>query len=243
MLDIQPFIKIFDKLCYRHSDRTVFDHFLTMCLCAASLQKYEEEYLEVVKQYSKEEVNLFCELFAQLIILSDGDGTGKVDILGEFYMERLSHGHNGEFYTPQHVCDFIASCTVEGVRFLRSFQDPACGSGRTMMAAAKIAGMHNTFFCFDVSGTAVKMCALNMWMNGLRSFIVHGDSLALKAYGGYRVEFHFTEKGMYPQISKLTAEEAQSCMGTFKEKPKELPLGPPELVEHKQAIEQLSLFQ
>ncbi len=53
---------------------------------------------------------LFGEMFAILLEASDdGGGTPSFkDALGEVYMEAISHGNNGEFYTPQHLTRAMA---------------------------------------------------------------------------------------------------------------------------------------
>lgn len=53
---------------------------------------------------------LFAEM-AMILLDATEDGEGNLtytDVLGEVYMNMISHGHNGEFYTPQNVARMMA---------------------------------------------------------------------------------------------------------------------------------------
>lgn len=63
--ELKPFAKVFDQIANNKSDTEVFTDFLDIAICALSHGAYEEEYLSIIKKYSKEQVNLFCELFAK----------------------------------------------------------------------------------------------------------------------------------------------------------------------------------
>jgi type I restriction-modification system DNA methylase subunit len=65
--------------------------------------------------------------------------------------------------------------------------DPACGSGRMLLAAAKI-NRHNTFFGADLDGTCCKMALINMLLNSLQGEISHMKSLSKEFFRGYKVK-------------------------------------------------------
>src|ERR1700728_1065760 len=128
--DIKNFTDTFNKIAHTKSEDIVFTDFLDMVICALSLGQYEEEYLSIVKRYKKEEVNLFCELLAEMLIIMDNDGAGLRDCLGEFFQNHISRGKNGQFFTPEHVCDAMSAMLMNKEDRNKTILDPCCGSGR-----------------------------------------------------------------------------------------------------------------
>jgi type I restriction enzyme M protein len=64
--------------------------------------------------------------------------------------------------------------------------DPACGSGRMLLAAAK----RNRFALFygaDLDNTCCKMALVNMLLNSLTGEIAHMNSLSNEFFTGYKV--------------------------------------------------------
>lgn len=220
--EISDFIRPFRKeiqMITRHSTNHVFSDFLSIAIYCAGLSAYEKEYLDIVKRYNKQEVEHLTKAFAQMIMITENNGAGFRDLLGEYFMNEITHGRNGEFFTPQHVCDSMAICTGgEKQMLFRNILDPAAGSGRMLMAMAKNVGPHNHFYGIDVNLDCVKMCALNMWMHMLPGYAIHGNSLSAEAYGGYHIEIVFKNKMMAPKIIVMSREEAQMLMPPLKTK-------------------------
>jgi|SRR6185312_6770754 len=202
--DIKPFIKVFDKIAYTKSDTEVFNDFLDISICALSAGGYEEEYLLIIKKYKKEEVNLFCELFAQMVILMDADGHGLTDVLGEFYQTRMSSAKRGQYFTPETVSDFMAAI-VNPEESEKTILDPACGSGRMLLSAAKL-NRNNYFFGADIDHLCCKITTLNLCLNYMQGEIAWMDSLGGHEYhwGGYSITRLY---GCVPVIRKLAAGE------------------------------------
>jgi hypothetical protein len=210
--DIKEFTSTFNRIAISKSEDSVFQDFLDICICALSLGKYEEEYLAIVNRYRKEEVNLFCELFAQMVIVMDNDGAGFTDCLGEFFTTSISRGRNGQFFTPHHVCDMMAAMTINSEDSGKTVFDPCCGSGRMLLSAAKIA-RNNYFFGADIDTRCAKMTAINMCLNGLLGEVAWMDSLGMKHWGGYSIHYaHACTR--VPIITKLSANEGIICKRT-----------------------------
>ncbi len=126
---------MFNKIARTKSEENVFTDYLDMVICAISAGKYEEEYLSIVKRYKKEEVNLFCELMAEMLIVMDNQGAGLADCLGEFYQQYISNSRLQQFFTPQHISDFMAQIIMdEDTTAGRIIADPCCGSGRMLLS-------------------------------------------------------------------------------------------------------------
>src|ERR1700723_2321705 len=110
--DIKDFTVLFNRIAISKSEDVVFSDFLDISICTLSAGKYEEEYLSIIKRYKKEEVELFCELFARMVLIMDDEGRGLKDCLGGFYQNHISRGKHGQFFTPEHVCDAMAAMLI-----------------------------------------------------------------------------------------------------------------------------------
>ena len=193
------------KLAHRHSISNVFRDFLEIAVCALAQGSMEKEYFEVIKRYEKSELLLFTEAFAALIIEMDNKGNGLLDIFGDFFMEHISHGHNGQFFTPQPICDMLSAMTTEKLQDGQRILDPACGSGRTLLASAKI-NRNALFYGADVDRTCSMMCLINLCLNNLKGEVAWMNSLSNEFYGGWQVRrIPFVEA---PYIHPITEEES-----------------------------------
>jgi type I restriction-modification system DNA methylase subunit len=205
MLDISPFVKTFNELCYGSDESKVFEDFLDICICCLSGERYEDEYLSIIKRYSKEKVDLFVTLFSQMVIIMDNDGTGLTDCLGEFFQNHITKGKNGQFFTPPHVTDMMAQMILGEETKEKTIMDPACGSGRMLLSAAKVS-RRNYFFGADLDNRCSKMCVINLCLNGLIGEVAWMNSLTLEHWGGYEI-FYDTNRLNVPTIKKLNANE------------------------------------
>ena len=188
--------KSLNLLGRRYDLSRVFNALLTMGICAfhrtniqSRLQEKDEAnetlYLETIKPYSREDLETFGRAMGtlQLNVLDDPYS----DLLGEFFMQEITKGQNGQYFTPTHVCDMMASMQCGnledgGSRVL----DPACGSGRMLLSAAKLSH-HNYFFGADNSNSCAKMAAINFFLNGLNGEVSWMNSLSMEWYGGWHI--------------------------------------------------------
>jgi hypothetical protein len=217
--DIKKFTTTFNKIAHNKSEEVVFTDYLDMVICALSGGKYEEEYLAIVKRYKREDIDMFCELMAEMLIVMDNGGLGLADCLGEFYQTNLSRGKNGQFFTPEHVCAAMSAMLNNKEDRNKTILDPCCGSGRMLLSAAKVS-RHNHFFGADVDHRCVKMTVINLCLNGLRGEVAWMNSLSLEHWGGYVVYYDNTR--MYvPTIRKLSAKEGYIYDGVMSRTQKE----------------------
>jgi len=201
----QNFESVMEKLAVRHGPHRIFSDFLTLVVCAFSLGKEEEKYLSVIQKYNKQEANLFAEALAKLVIEMTGDGAGLVDVLGSFFQEYISFGRNGQFFSPQHICDMM-TCMAGPVKQGNRILDPACGSGRMLLAAAKN-NRNALFYGADIDENCAKMTVINLYLNCLYGEVAWMDSLSNKFYGAW--EILPTIKGI-PRIQQISKH--QSCI-------------------------------
>ena len=106
------------------------------------------------------------------------------DPLGNSFMERVSFGQNGQFFTPKTICDFMANIMDP---HLESISDPTCGSGRLLLSGLKKARKNNVephIHGNDLSNTCAKMTLLNLLSNSASGIVTCGDGLRLD-YNNY----------------------------------------------------------
>jgi hypothetical protein len=199
----KTFSQLMDPLARRYGVSSVFSDFLTLLVCAFSLGQREEEYLATIRKYEKPEAYRISEALAALTIEMTGDGSGMVDVLGSYFEENISHGHNGQFFTPQNICDMMARM-MNPVESLQRILDPACGSGRMLMAMAKL-NRHSLFYGADNDRTCALMTVVNMTLNSMYGEVAWMNSLTNDYYAGWAIEP--TIHGC-PRVRQIT--EAQS---------------------------------
>ena len=200
----KSFSKVMQMVSSSHGLDQVFSDFLEMTVCSFQMGADEEHYFRTIKRYKTPQLYNMAEALAYLIIEMDGNGTGYVDVLGGFFEEYISHGHNGQFFTPMPICEMMAR--LQGpIEPGAVIADCACGSGRTLMAAASLQPAAR-FFAADVSRNCALMTAINFCLNGMFGEVNWMDSLSNHWYGGWRIELHPT--GLTPYLRKITEDES-----------------------------------
>lgn len=150
----------------------------------------EDEYLKTVARYAEgDKDDRACDYLANAFgALINAMEMTKADILGDLYMGGVSLGENGQYFTPEHMCDMMAQMSMpdkSGQRVL----DPACGSGRTIMAASKV-NRNNEFHGIDIDHRCVQMAALNLALHNLYGYVIHGNALTDEVWRIYRTGFN-----------------------------------------------------
>ena len=186
----EDFRKILGQLARRKSDLlTVYKDFCRMAACSLALQSREEEYLEVAKGYTKEELQEIAQAFAGLV--SEMEVNPFVDILGVYYMEvgaKSVRESRGEFFTPKPVCTAMAKMLVDVDQVISegkpiTVSDPACGSGGIPLAIAELFIPDHVdllrITCQDISALSCDMCYINMTLWGIPAKIIWGDTLCM----------------------------------------------------------------
>jgi len=230
MEQLKSFSQYILQIGYKYGLHSVFDDFLEMVVCSLSLGIKEDRYLEIVRNYEKPDAYLMAEAFGALVIEMDNNGDGLKDGFGDFYMEYLSYGRNGQFFTPEPICDMMARI-LNPAGFGERVADCCCGSGRMLLAAAKIS-RNSLYFGADIDRTCAMMCLVNLCLNGLLGEVCWMDTLMNRFYAGWRIELH-TEKAV-PYIREITKEESYMVL--------RLPEKKEEIVQKQSASQQL-LFE
>lgn len=164
---------------YRKSE--IFTDFLDYIVYLIRTDKADKQIERLQQRYSDEEFREFIRLFELLGSAS----LDYYDALGDFFMEYVSMGHNGQFFTPDSICKLLARMTMDE-NTTGAISDPAAGAGRTLLAAASI-NPHLEFVGADLDPNCVKMCLINFWMNSLNGWVVCMNTLTMDVYQTWRV--------------------------------------------------------
>lgn len=187
---LTDFKKLFERLSYSQDYSTTFSSFLDYALWRLAPQCSEtmsDELQRLDKMYKQEMVPVMYDMFEAWSIACDNDGEGFYDALGDLFMECVSHGRNGQFFTPQPICDMMAEMSYdEQLEPGKTVCDPACGSGRMLLAMAK-KQRRLKFFAADNDHTCTKMAALNLLVNCMEGEVAWMNTLSMEHYRSYHI--------------------------------------------------------
>ena len=175
---------------------TVFKDFLTLSTCAIAQPFYrsdeiEQQYLETVKRYNKEQAEQFSQLLALLVsALSEQ----YQDFLGKVYMQlNLGNARTGQFFTPYHISQMMAEITfVDGKENIENkeiitLSEPCCGSGGMVIAYAETMKKYDINFqerlfveAIDIDEMCFQMAYLQLSLYGIPARVLLGDTIAYK---------------------------------------------------------------
>lgn len=194
--ELRDFNSVFNTLAYKYDVSQIFDDFLTIVICCLCYQQQEPLYMQTIKKYDRKELNAFAQLFAEvwkLYIKAENSGQW-IDPLGEYY-EVLASNYKksklGQFFTPKPLCDMLSHLTIEKNNFGKTVNDPACGSGRMILAANNVCE-GNYYVCQDLDPICCKMSAINLCMHKIRGEVHCMNSLLNeKPFVSYYINFEF----------------------------------------------------
>jgi hypothetical protein len=172
-----------------------FEDFLTFVRCSLAGQTMEEEYLAAMsKGYAKGKdgkrgIDAIVRAFAEMVNVMEETGQ---DVLGDIFQGGVTYGENGQFFTPAQVTTLMAELTIQADGDERkTVCDPACGSGRFLLAVGK---KHPNwdFTGQDVDHRCAQMTAINLGLNGLYGWAVWQNSLTLETFRVYKIGLNLT---------------------------------------------------
>ena len=202
MYNLTKLKKTFDQISYGTSEMAAFEEILDFFLVPF---RWHDNGLELNDALGSLRGNSKSILHADFMMeIADLNPEGFADPLGEFYMQHISYGRLGQYFTPEVITDFMAKITVdEHVQDGARFADPACGSGRTLLSAAKI-NRNLVFYGADLDAICCKMCLVNMLMNSMIGEVANMDSLSNEFFRGYQVKTMLLNGHYYPYFVEFT---------------------------------------
>lgn len=204
-------VKCIQDMSHRHDTWRVFSDFveifaLTLSNSAdlAQFEKREARYFEIIKAYSKEELDQFARMFAHLIEELE---LATDDVLGQVFHElELHNKYKGQYFTPMPLARAIALMTLRDAESLRSIIDAngcirasedACGSAVLTIALAdemRAVGINYQQWLHvtatDVDARAVHMAYVQLSLLHIPAIVVHGNSLSLEEFGRWYTPAH-----------------------------------------------------
>lgn len=196
----KEFMKIFRSFSQKHRSWDIWRDFVTMFACSISnavdKTHYEERealYMDIIRQYSKEEQQLFPKLAAQMVLALEQNP--EQDFLGGIFMELNLGSHSGgQYFTPYCVCQVMASITSNDLyeqvkeNGYVTINDCACGAGATLIAginearkqlSEKSLNFQNHILVSgqDIDRIAAYMCYIQLSLLGVAGYIKVGNTL------------------------------------------------------------------
>jgi hypothetical protein len=203
------FLGLFNKLTNSHSPYPVWRDFCEISALTLTnsmrldpneiWEKREKRYLEIVGQYSKDELDIFAQMLACTVNAFESDP--QQDFLGKIFMLlELGNKKTGQFFTPYSVSRTMAEMQIAGStptiadhiakKGFITVCDPCVGAGGMLIAsfnAALKAGDINPqtqmlFYGQDISLEAVYMSYIQCSLLGMCAIITHGNTLTTEQW-------------------------------------------------------------
>ena len=193
----KEFLKDFYSLSTKHNKYNVFVDLLKMASFSmyntfAKSEDIEKKYLAIVSQYQKEEIQLFCKLFGNLVQMYESKSE-ITDILGDFYMkEGIGSKNLGQFFTPFHISHLMAKIILDEENCKKiiaengfiTLSEPTCGAGGMILAAAKVLKeiginyqQNLLVYAVDISEVCTFMTYIQLSLYGIPAKVFCGNTL------------------------------------------------------------------
>lgn len=189
---------LYNNLCHRYSRYEVWQDMVVMIACAianAADKRYFDEretmYMRVVQKYDKQELDVFPEFFAHIVLGMEENP--DCDFLGKLYMNlELGNKYVGQFFTPYSVCRLMAEISIDPdltEKHIKehgyiSINDCACGAGAMLVAAANVLRKRGInyqqqalFIAQDIDYTVGLMCYIQLSLLGCAGYVHIGNTL------------------------------------------------------------------
>jgi len=191
-------VELFSRFDGSKNRRKIFEDFITLSAISISnavdkthFDEREKRYLEIAGRYTKDELDTFAQMLAEVTIGMDENPSQ--DFLGGMYMNLdFGNNHAGQFFTPYSVCRLMTELatdfdslpeTLDEKGFV-SVNDPACGAGATLISFANACIEHDInyqekvlFVAQDVDETVGLMCYIALSLMGCPGYVIIGNTL------------------------------------------------------------------
>ena len=188
----------FNKLCWSRNRGVAWSDFVAISACSISnavdsamFEQREQMYLRIIQGYTKEEQDIFAQLFEITMLALEGNP--EQDFLGDIYSTlELLNKNIGQVFTPYPVATMMAMSTcgnwaehINEKGFI-SINDPCCGAGVMLVAVANVARKQGinyqksmVFVGQDIDFTVAMMCYIQLSLLGCVGYVIVGNSLLL----------------------------------------------------------------
>lgn len=186
----KSFEAFLDKYSRTQGYYKTFEAFLNVTLCMFQMRMKHDDVTRAKSQFGDEFISDCCDV---LIAMGEEAEKGPkfADLLGDSWMEHCSNDRAGQFFTPEPICDMMALITCSDLDETKSICDPACGSGRTLLSAAKLSGGKGNFFAADIDPMCVKITVFNMYIWAMEGEVAWMNTLTYEHWKSYVVKRSF----------------------------------------------------
>jgi hypothetical protein len=196
---LQTFTQNMLRLAQQSSVNRAFQDFLEVAV-AMNMADRDEHFRSLLVRYDKQERYLMMEAYTSLVLEMTGDGSGLIDILGEFYGRYIDKSHH---FTSQKYYDMLPGIfRSDGLSF--RVADYNCRTGRRLLAAAKF-NRNMRFFGADPDCSLCWITLLNLCLNGLFGEVAWYDVPHDNFFDTWSVDLDYKGK---PSIRKLDPEKS-----------------------------------
>ena len=161
----------------------------------------ENHHVQMVRSFDKKERYLFIEAYMALVVEMSGDGSGLVDVLGEFYSNNIS---KGRYIIPQAYHDLLPGILKVSSPVYR-VGDYHCKTGRSLLAAAKF-NRSIRFYGADPDLNFVRITLMNLCLNGLFGEVAWFDAKQNLFHDAWYVDLDYKSK---PVIRHLPRDKSR----------------------------------
>jgi N-6 DNA Methylase len=203
--------KHLQRITHQHFFRT-FEDWLGLAINA--FLRDEEAYMAIMRKYGARAAPMDkqdhpADHFARALgTWMHAMKIEPADYLGRVYEEQAAaNSYAGQFFTPEPVVELMAAITMPEIADTAIVADPACGSGRMLVAGIR-RNRAATFLGTDTDLTCVHMTALNCLVRNATTYVIHGNSLSLEAWGGY----HVRRTPLGGELHRLSQAQAETIL-------------------------------
>lgn len=176
----------------------IFNEFVDLMFCSLAHGKVEYESRLLFSRNQEEKREIAVQ--AMKMLGEEMEAEPYRDLLGRLHQELASPSGRqalASFYTPDDICRLTAQLGTDIAEMREKIArgetvtlcEPSCGSGRMILAVAEQLddcrmGLRVT--CTDIELIACKMAFVNLSLWGIPAEVLHGDSLQLKIWNGWK---------------------------------------------------------
>lgn len=191
----------------------------------------EEQYLQAIRKYTREELNQLANMFGmlRLVVMELLESGSLYDVLGYIFEKlELNDVDSGQVFTPNHVCELMGDLAIddECKREIEkngyiSVYEPASGSGAMIIGVAKAMLKHNLDYqqqmlvvAEDIDITCVYMTYLQISLYKIPAIVIHGDSLGDEVWSKWYTPTYMVD--MWPLRNRKNIAD---ILGSKEQKP------------------------
>lgn len=196
---------------------TVFNTFLEISATSLGMEMdphngmdWKKQYTEITKNMKPEELTAYARMLAQLCLAVRNQKNDPRDILGEIYEEKkMNDRKKGQVFTPMQLSRLLAQLAFPKETILKRkppvlINEPSCGSGALIIAAASVFQMYGYdyknkvfFIAQDVDIRCVWMTYIQLCLYEIPAVVIHGNTLARKEWSSW-----YTPCSVLPFLNK-----------------------------------------